>query len=27
MMYEEDKRLRDMEWMNEQIDQIKRLDP
>ncbi len=26
-MYEEDKRLRDMEWMNNQIDEIKRLDP
>jgi hypothetical protein len=26
-MYEEDKRLRDMEWMNQQIDEIKRLDP
>jgi hypothetical protein len=27
MMYEEYKRLREMQWMNEQIEQIKRLDP
>jgi hypothetical protein len=25
-MYEEDKRLREMRWMNDEIDQIKRLD-
>ena len=27
MMYEEEKRLRDLQWMNDQIDEIKRLDP
>jgi len=27
MMYEEDKRLRDLQWMNDQIDQLKKLDP
>jgi hypothetical protein len=27
MMYEEDKRLSDMKWINEQIDEIKLLDP
>jgi hypothetical protein len=27
MMYEEDKRLRDLQWMNDQIDQMKKLDP
>jgi hypothetical protein len=26
MMYEEDKRLRDLQWMNDQIDQMKKLD-
>jgi hypothetical protein len=27
MMYEEDKRLRDLRWMNDEIDQMKQLDP
>lgn len=27
MMYEEDKRLRDLQWINDQIDQLKKLDP
>jgi hypothetical protein len=27
MMYEEDKRLRDLNWMNDEIDQMKQLDP
>jgi len=27
MMYEEDKRLQDLQWMNDQIDQMKKLDP
>ncbi len=27
MMYEEDKRLRDLQWMNDQIDQMKKLEP
>ena len=27
MMYEEDKRLQDMKWINDEIDQIKLLDP
>jgi hypothetical protein len=27
MMYEEDKRLQDLKWMNDQIDQLKQLDP
>jgi hypothetical protein len=27
MMYEEDKRLQDMKWINDQIDQVKVLDP
>jgi hypothetical protein len=27
MMYEEDKRLRDLQWINDQIDQMKKLDP
>ena len=26
MMYEEDKRLRDLQWMNDQIDQMKKID-
>jgi hypothetical protein len=27
MMYEEDQRLRDLKWMNDEIDQMKQLDP
>lgn len=27
MMYEEDQRLRDLKWINDEIDQVKRLDP
>ena len=27
MLYEEDKRLRDLKWMNDQIDQLSRQDP
>jgi hypothetical protein len=27
MMYEEDKRLRDLRWISDEIDQMKRLDP
>ncbi|MGA2446169.1 MAG: hypothetical protein ABSG50_12155 [Opitutaceae bacterium] len=27
MMYEEDKRLDDLKWINDQIDQLKKLDP
>jgi len=27
MMYDEDKRLEDLGWINEQIDEVKRLDP
>jgi hypothetical protein len=27
MMYEEDQRLRDLKWINDQIDQLNRLDP
>ena len=27
MMYEEDKRLQDLKWINDQIDQGKQLDP
>jgi hypothetical protein len=27
MMYEEDKRLRELQWLNDQIDAIKKLDP
>ena len=27
MMYGEDKRLRDLRWMNDEIDQMKQLDP
>ena len=27
MMYEEDKRLQNLKWINEEIDQIKLLDP
>jgi hypothetical protein len=27
MMYDEDKRLRDLKWMNDQIDQLSKLDP
>jgi hypothetical protein len=27
MMYEEDKRLKDLKWINDQIDQLKQLDP
>lgn len=27
MMYEEDKRLQDLKWINDQIDQTKQLDP
>jgi hypothetical protein len=26
MMYEEDKRLQDLQWMNDQIDQMKKID-
>ena len=27
MMYEEDKRLQDLSWMNSQVDQLKKVDP
>ena len=27
LMYEEDKRLQDLQWINDQIDQTKQLDP
>jgi hypothetical protein len=27
IMYEEDKRLENLDWINEQIDELKRLDP
>lgn len=27
MMYEEDKRLQDLKWINDQIDQVKQQDP
>jgi len=27
MMYEEEKRLQDLQWMNDQVEQLKKLDP